>query len=202
VLAQRVVHAHAIPRRAELEQRGFDGGGKQQPVVEARLNRARRFERGDELTPGAGLERRDERARGAEQRVTEQFVRTLLGCFLFSSDAVDKPVKVLSGGEKSRLALVKMLFDPPNFLLMDEPTTHLDMASIEALIGALEQFEGTVVFISHDVYFIREIANKVVHVNQGVLTHYAGNYQYYLDKTKAESAVPVKSVLFTSFIVQ
>ncbi len=118
-----------------------------------------------------------------EQRVTEQFVRTLLGCFLFSGDDVDKPVRVLSGGEKSRLALVKILIDPPNFLLMDEPTTHLDMASIEALITALKQFEGTLVFISHDVYFIRQLANQVVHVESGRLRRFAGDYQYYVDKT-------------------
>jgi ATP-binding cassette subfamily F protein 3 len=121
-------------------------------------------------------------------RITEQFVRTLLGSFLFRGDDVFKKVSVLSGGEKSRLALVKLLLDPPNLLLMDEPTTHLDMSSIDALLYALDQFEGTLVFISHDVYFIRALANHVVHVNAGRLTHYSGDYQYYLDKTKATSA--------------
>ena len=121
-------------------------------------------------------------------RVTEQFVRTLLGSFLFRGDDVFKKVDVLSGSEKSRLALVKLLLDPPNLLLMDEPTTHLDMASIDALVYALSQFEGTLIFISHDVYFIRALGNLVVHVNAGKLTHYAGDYQYYLDKTKATSA--------------
>ncbi len=110
------------------------------------------------------------------------------GAFLFRGDDVFKRVSVLSGGEKSRLALVKLLLDPPNLLLMDEPTTHLDMASIDALVGALKQFAGTLIFISHDVYFIRALANHVVHVNAGRLTHYSGDYQYYLDKTSATSA--------------
>ncbi len=121
------------------------------------------------------------------QRITEQFVRTLLGCFLFRGDDVFKKVEVLSGGEKSRLALVKLLLDPPNLLLMDEPTTHLDMSSIDALAYALDQFQGTLILISHDVYFIRALANHVVHVNAGRLTHYPGGYQYYLDKTAAVS---------------
>jgi len=122
------------------------------------------------------------------QRVREEFVRTVLGCFLFRGDDVFKKVKVLSGGEKSRLALVKLLLDPPNLLLMDEPTTHLDMPSIDALIGALEQFKGTVIFISHDVYFIRALSMHVVRVDGGRLTHFPGGYQYYLDKTAAVSA--------------
>src|SRR6266487_2703704 len=110
-----------------------------------------------------------EEALDAPQRVTEQFVRTLLGSFLFRGDDVFKKVSVLSGGEKSRLALVKLLLDPPNLLLMDEPTTHLDMASIDALIGALEQFQGTLIFISHDVYFIRRLSNHVVRIDAGAL---------------------------------
>jgi ATP-binding cassette, subfamily F, member 3 len=121
------------------------------------------------------------------QRVTEEFVRTVLGCFLFRGDDVFKKVSVLSGGEKSRLALVKLLLDPPNLLLMDEPTTHLDMPSIEALIGALKQFSGTIIFISHDVYFIRELCTHVVRVEGGRLAHYPGGWQYYLDKTAAQA---------------
>ncbi|MSR65822.1 MAG: ABC transporter ATP-binding protein, partial [Pedosphaera sp.] len=128
-----------------------------------------------------------EEALDTPQRVTEQSVRNVLGSFLFRGDDVYKKVAVLSGGEKSRLALVKFLLDPPNLLLMDEPTTHLDMPSIDALLGALKQFEGTLIFISHDVYFIRELANHVTHVRAGALVHYPGGYQYYLDKTAATS---------------
>ena len=129
-----------------------------------------------------------EEALDTPQRVTEQFVRTVLGCFLFSGDDVFKKVAVLSGGEKSRLALVKLLLDPPNLLLMDEPTTHLDMASISALIAALDQYEGTLIFISHDVHFIRSIANHAVHVKNGRLTHYPTGYDYYVEKSAAEAA--------------
>ena len=117
--------------------------------------------------------------------VNEQTARTILGSFLFRGDDAFKPVAVLSGGEKSRLALVKLLLDPPNLLLMDEPTTHLDMASIDALIGALDQYEGTRIFISHDVHFIRSLAKKVLHIDSGKLTPYAGGYDYYLEKSQA-----------------
>ncbi len=121
------------------------------------------------------------------QRITEQAIRTVLGSFLFRGDDIYKPVSVLSGGEKSRLALVKLLLDPPNLLLMDEPTTHLDLASVDALIEALKQYQGTLVFISHDVHFIRALSTHVVRVEAGTLRHFGGGYQYYLDKT-AQSA--------------
>ncbi len=128
-----------------------------------------------------------EEALGSKFLASEQSARNVLGSFLFRGDDVFKRVSVLSGGEKSRLALVKLLLDPPNFLLMDEPTTHLDMSSIDALIGALKQYRGTMIFISHDVYFIRSIADTVLHINAGHLTPYAGDYQYYLDRSKALS---------------
>ena len=119
--------------------------------------------------------------------VTEESVRTLLGCFLFTEDDVFKKIAVLSGGEKSRLAMAKLLLNPPNLLLLDEPTTHLDMASIDTLIDALSQYSGTMVFISHDVHFIRKIAKYVIHVEDGKLRHFPGPYQYYLDKTNQDS---------------
>src|SRR5580692_2670092 len=118
--------------------------------------------------------------------VPEQMVRSQLGAFLFSGDDVFKPVSVLSGGEKSRLALAKLLLDPPNFLVMDEPTTHLDIRSIEALISALGQYAGTLVFVSHDVHFIRSIATSVLHVRSGEIRSYPGGYDYFLEKTAAD----------------
>ncbi len=119
--------------------------------------------------------------------VPEQQTRTVLGSFLFRGDDVFKSVGVLSGGEKSRLALVKLLLDPPNFLLLDESTTHLDMPSIDALINALEQYTGTLVFVSHDVHFIRSIATSVLHVQAGELMAYPGGYDYFLEKSQAGS---------------
>ena len=127
-------------------------------------------------------------ARDMPNPVSEQVARTVLGSFLFRGDDVFKTTAVLSGGEKTRLALVKLLLDPPNLLLMDEPTTHLDVGSIDALVGALAQYEGTLIFISHDVYFIRAVAKTVLHINAGQLTPYAGDYDYYLDKSRATSA--------------
>jgi ATP-binding cassette, subfamily F, member 3 len=118
----------------------------------------------------------------------EQTVRSLLGAFLFSGDDVFKPVSVLSGGEKSRLALAKLLLDPPNFLVMDEPTTHLDMRSIEALIAALGQYAATVVFVSHDLHFIRSVATSVLHVRQGTIRFYPGDYEYFIEKTGSTEA--------------
>jgi len=129
-----------------------------------------------------------EEAVDCSQALTEERARTVLGSFLFRGDDVFKRVSVLSGGEKSRLALVKLLLDPPNLLLMDEPTTHLDMASIDALIAALKQYEGTLIFISHDVHFIRQISEHTIHVNAGKLRNFPGGYDYYLQKTEAENA--------------
>jgi ATP-binding cassette subfamily F protein 3 len=117
---------------------------------------------------------------------SEQTVRTVLGSFLFRDNTVFKKVEVLSGGEKSRLGLARLLLDPPNLLLLDEPTTHLDMASVDVLVKALKNFEGTICVISHDVYFLRELADQVIHVKDGKVTWYPGNYDYFLHKKAQE----------------
>jgi ATP-binding cassette subfamily F protein 3 len=118
-------------------------------------------------------------------------LRTILGAFLFSGDAVDKKVAVLSGGEKARLALAKMLVRPAALLALDEPTNHLDLASREVLETALAAFPGTIVFISHDRYFINRIATRVVDIDRGVLHSYAGTYDDFLDaKTRGAAAAP------------
>ncbi len=113
----------------------------------------------------------------------EDEARGVLGSFMFRKDDIYKKTAVLSGGEKSRLNLVKFLVDPPNLLLMDEPTTHLDIHTVESLTLALERYEGTLVFISHDVHFISHLATKVLHVNAGTVTPYVGGYEYFLEKT-------------------
>ena len=113
----------------------------------------------------------------------EEDARAMLGSFLFRKDDIHKKTAVLSGGEKTRLNLIKFLVDPPNLLLMDEPTTHLDILTVESLVLALEAYEGTLVFISHDVHFIRKLANRILHINAGSVTSYAGNYDYFLEKS-------------------
>jgi ATP-binding cassette subfamily F protein 3 len=115
----------------------------------------------------------------------EDEARGVLGSFMFRKEEIYKLTGVLSGGEKSRLNLVKFLVDPPNLLLMDEPTTHLDITTVESLTLALERYEGSLVFISHDVHFIKHLATKVLHVNAGSVKPYVGNYEYFLEKTGA-----------------
>ncbi len=120
-------------------------------------------------------------------------VRSLLGAFLFSGDDVQKKISVLSGGEKSRLAIAKMLLEPSNLLLLDEPTNHLDIFSQEILLAALERFPGTVVFVSHERYFINKLARKIIEVDDGRLTVYPGNYEDYLArKTREETEVEIE----------
>jgi ATP-binding cassette subfamily F protein 3 len=114
--------------------------------------------------------------------VPQTQARTLLGVFNFRGDDVFKPVNVLSGGEKSRLILAKLLINPPNFICLDEPTTHLDIDGVEALTTCFKNYQGTLLFISHDLFFMKEIATHMVEVNNGVLKHYHGGLDYYLEK--------------------
>jgi len=118
----------------------------------------------------------------AQTGIRAQEARSLLGLFNFHDDDVFKKIRVLSGGEKSRVILAKLLINPPNFLLLDEPTTHLDIDGVEALTKAFKAYEGTICFISHDLFFVRELANHIVEVDHGKIKHYYGGLEYYLDK--------------------
>lgn len=115
-------------------------------------------------------------------------IRGLLGRFLFSDDTVFKKVSALSGGEKARLALAKMLTRPANFLILDEPTNHLDIPAKETLEAALNGFDGTIIFVSHDRYFISQIANKIVEIKDGQMRAFAGGYEYYQERIALEKA--------------
>ena len=119
----------------------------------------------------------------ASGTLREDEARSILGSFLFKRDDIHKKTSVLSGGEKTRLNLVKFLVDPPNLLLMDEPTTHLDILTVESLVLALEAYEGTLVFISHDVHFLRKLATRILHINAGECVSYPGGYDYFLEKS-------------------
>lgn len=119
---------------------------------------------------------------------TEQEVRSLLGGFGFSGSAVEKPVSVLSGGEKVRLAFARLLVNPPNFLVLDEPTTHLDIAARESLENALRAFEGTLCLVSHDIEFVRHVATNIFAMEPPGVRRYHGGYDDYREKMQAESA--------------
>jgi ATP-binding cassette subfamily F protein 3 len=130
-------------------------------------------------------------------------LRDILGAFLFSGDDIHKKVGVLSGGERNRLALAKMLLRPSNLLLMDEPTNHLDLFSKEVLLDALKGFDGTVVFVSHDRYFVNGLATRIVEVENGGLESFYGNYEYYLEKkdgieNKIQETKPVQADVTSS----
>jgi ATPase subunit of ABC transporter with duplicated ATPase domains len=114
-------------------------------------------------------------------------LRTLAGCFGFSGDDIEKSCRVLSGGEKARLVMAKMLFDPPNFLVLDEPTNHLDMVTKEMLVAALAEFEGTMLFVSHDRHFLAALSNRVLELAPDGIHQYAGGYTEYVARTGQEA---------------
>ena len=143
------------------------------------------------LDPGARLI--DDLASVAPAALSGQTqLRTLLGCFLFSDDEVFKQIGVLSGGERNRYALARMLLRPPNLLLLDEPTNHLDLRAKDVMLDALQKFTGTLVFVSHDRYFIDKLATRIFEIEDGVLYDYRGNYEDYLwQKQRAASGLEV-----------
>ncbi|WP_024587181.1 ABC-F family ATP-binding cassette domain-containing protein [Aliihoeflea sp. 2WW] len=114
-------------------------------------------------------------------------LRALAGCFGFSGDEIEKKCRVLSGGEKARLVMAKMLFDPPNFLVLDEPTNHLDIATKEMLIAALQQYEGTMLFVSHDRHFLAALSNRVLELTEDGIRTYGGGYTEYVASTGQEA---------------
>jgi ATPase subunit of ABC transporter with duplicated ATPase domains len=119
-------------------------------------------------------------------------LRSLAGAFQFSGDDVDKKIRALSGGEKSRLVMARMLFDPPNFLVLDEPTNHLDLATKEMLVDSLKDFEGTMIFVSHDRSFLRGLSNRVLELGGESGTDpqphlYPGTYVEYVERTGHEA---------------
>jgi ATP-binding cassette subfamily F protein 3 len=130
--------------------------------------------------------------RNAKSSVPERDVRGLLGSFGFSGDAVNKPSSVLSGGEKIRLAFARIFINPPNFLLLDEPTTNLDIHGREALEKAIRDYKGTVCFVSHDVAFVRGAADHIISIGANGVVSYPGGYDYYLEKAETGNLKPEK----------
>ncbi|MFZ0950682.1 MAG: ABC-F family ATP-binding cassette domain-containing protein [Candidatus Sulfotelmatobacter sp.] len=130
----------------------------------------------------------------ASPRSTQTELRSLLGCFLFSEDDVFKKIGVLSGGERGRYALLRLLLHPANFLLLDEPTNHLDLRAKDVLLDALMEYTGTVVFVSHDRYFIDKLATRVFEIGDGKVEVYPGNYEDYLWRKQGGSAKQNESI--------
>jgi ATPase subunit of ABC transporter with duplicated ATPase domains len=120
-------------------------------------------------------------------QATQGSLRNLAGCFGFSGDDIEKPCRVLSGGEKARLVMARLLYDPPNFLVLDEPTNHLDLLTKEMLIKALSDFEGTMLFVSHDRHFLAELSNRVLEVSAEGVQQYGGGYTEYVERVGYEA---------------
>ena len=117
----------------------------------------------------------------AGSKKTDMELRTVLGCFLFSGDDVDKKIRVLSGGEKARVALAKTIISKSNFLLLDEPTNHLDMHSVDLLAEALDKYEGSLIPVSHDRYFISKTVNKIWEIVDGKIVEFKGGYAEWVE---------------------
>jgi ATP-binding cassette subfamily F protein 3 len=130
---------------------------------------------------------------------TDLELRALLGCFLFGGDEIDKKIKVLSGGEKARVALTKTIISKANFLMLDEPTNHLDMATVELLAEALTKYDGSIILVSHDRYFISKTANKIWEIEDEQIIEFKGDYTEWVEwkermaKQKAQLTEPVKN---------
>ena len=134
-----------------------------------------------------------EETRAVDGQASDLELRNLLGAFLFSGDDIHKPVAVLSGGEKSRLALIKILLQDSNCLILDEPTNHLDLKTKDIFQNALLHYSGTIVLVSHDRYFLDHLVSRVFEIRDGRLHEYTGNYSYFIQKREAEfaAAAPV-----------
>ncbi len=131
--------------------------------------------------------------RDVDSPASDLEMRNLLGAFLFSGDDIHKPVSVLSGGEKSRLALVKILLRDSNCLILDEPTNHLDVKTKDIFQNALLHYSGTIILVSHDRYFLDHLVRRVFEIRDGQLHEYTGNYSYFIQKRDAERAAPPSS---------
>src|SRR4029453_10674295 len=128
-----------------------------------------------------------EKLEDASPQAGQGSLRSLAGCFGFSGDDVEKRCRVLSGGEKARLGLAEMLYDPPNLLVLDEPTNHLDIATKEMLITALSQYEGSMLFVSHDRHFLAALSNRVLELTPDGIHTYGGGYTEYVARTGQEA---------------
>ncbi len=177
----RVAGGHQRRGEVDSDQTALGRGAGVHRRIHARSQRAGRLLRAGSVQgaryrnrPSSTIWRRWRRGR------TNTELRSILGCFLFSEDDVFKRIGVLSGGERNRYALARMLMMPGNFLLLDEPTNHLDMRAKDVLLTALQEFNGTVVFVSHDRYFIDKLATRVIEVADGAVQVFPGNYEDYL----------------------
>ncbi|MGD1829207.1 MAG: ABC-F family ATP-binding cassette domain-containing protein [Spirochaetaceae bacterium] len=184
-----------IQRGDKIALTGINGAGKSTLLkVIAGLTEATegKAEQGASISPGYFSQYSGD-SLNAENTIFEEIsellpketvgtIKNLLGAFQFSGEAADKKIAILSGGEKSRVMLASLLARPINFLMLDEPTNHLDIASREVLLEALQEYEGTLIIVSHDRYFLKHLVNRVFEIDHGIMRIFEGNYDYYLEK--------------------